>query len=117
MVGRRRACPHYHRESPQNRWGQNRKVEQGLGQNHGGGNDHHGIADHIRRAFESSSIQTNDQADQCEGAHGDQRKAQPSRFDDSMRQHLLSKQMDRLLNNRVDILLSGHQPEPLSYDD
>ena len=39
----------------------------------------------------------------------------PARFDESMRQHLLSLQMNNLLNSRVELILAGQQPEPLSY--
>ena len=41
---------------------------------------------------------------------------QPARLDDSMRTHLLSIQMDDFINSRVELLLSGNQPDDLVFN-
>ena len=40
----------------------------------------------------------------------------PARFDEPMQQHLLQKQMDQYLNERVTQILAGEHPEPLHYN-
>ena len=41
---------------------------------------------------------------------------QPARFDEAMRTHLLDIQLDKFLDERVQLRLKGESPEVLAYD-